>query len=40
MKDFMYLYKKYAAKQYIFVIDIILASDNLLHIRHNLLERI
>ena len=43
-QDFMYLYKKCTAKPYSFlVIDIALASfssDNSLHFRENLLERI
>ena len=40
-KDFMNLYKKYFPKPYSFlVIDTTLASDNPLHFRLNLLERI
>ena len=40
-KDFMDHYKKCTAKPYSFlVIDATLASDNLLHFRKNLLERI
>ena len=40
-KDFMNLYKKCIAKPYSFlVIDTILASDNPLHFRKNLSERI
>ena len=40
-KDFMDHYKKCTAKPYSFlVIDATLASDNLLHFRENLLERI
>ena len=39
--DFMDLYRKCAAKQYLFpVIDATLASDNPSHFRKNLLERI
>ena len=41
LKDFMNLYKKCTAKPYSFlVIDTTLASDNLLHFRKNLSERI
>ena len=40
-KDFMNLYKKCTAKPYFFLaIDAILASDNPLRVRKNLLERI
>ena len=41
LKDFMNLYIKCTAKPYSFLlIDTTLASDNLLHFRKNLLERI
>ena len=40
-RDFMNLYKKYIAKPYSFlVIDATLESDNPLHFRKNLLDRI
>ena len=40
-QDFMYLYQKYTAKPYSFlVIDAILVSDNPLRFRRNLIERI
>ena len=40
-QDFMNLYKKSTAKSYLFlVIEITLASDNYLHFRKNLLQRI
>ena len=40
-RDFMNFYKKYTAKPYSFVvIDAILALDNPLHFRKNILERI
>ena len=40
-KDFLNLYRRCTAKPYLFfVIDATLASDNPLHFRKNLLERI
>ena len=40
-QDFMSLYKKFAAKPYLFlVIDTTLASDNPLHFKNNISERI
>ena len=41
LRDFLYIYKKFTAKPYLFlVIDASLAPDNLSHFRKNLFERI